>query len=174
MIGRGCLPSWGACYSSATAAGSLAPCCVIWPKRITSVSINCPSTICGDSLWGLYWAGRFLTLPFLNQWIGGFYLAALLTLSAYFTDKALNLSCRWKGVGFVPAALLLCWASWRGYNLYLRNEPSLLIIGAWLLLIVSGVAAAVRGVFGRKDFATECPISGRAGACGWLSQPWEA
>lgn len=108
-------------------------------------------------LGGLYWAGRFLTLPFLNQWIGGFYLAALLTLSAYFTDKALNLSCRWKGVGFVPAALLLCWASWRGYNLYLRNEPSLLIIGAWLLLIVSGVAAAVRGVFGRKDFATECP-----------------
>ena len=92
------------------------------------------------------WIGRFLMLPFHWQWAGGLYLAALLALSGWLTDKAVP---RIK-LGFLLPTLLLAWASWRGYNLFLRNEPSLLILGAWALLIVSGIAAGITALFRRK------------------------
>lgn len=97
-----------------------------------------------------YWAGRFLMLPFHWQWVGGLYLAALLIGSGWLADKALGCKAQWRGIGFLFPALLLGWASWRGYNLYLRNEPSLLILWTWGLLIVSGIAASVRAIV-RKD-----------------------
>lgn len=111
----------------------------------------------------LYWAGRFLMLPFQWQWVGGLYLALLLTLSAWLTDRALSLSGRWRGVGFVLPAAVLGWASYRGYNLFLRNEPSQLILWVYGLLVLSAVAALVATLLRRRAKTAEASTAATTG-----------
>lgn len=98
----------------------------------------------------LFWVGRFLMLPFQSQWIGGLYVALLLTLSAWLADKTLRVPKQWRGVGFVLPALLMGWAAYRGYNLYMRNEPSQLILWIWGLLLLTGIGAGIRALLMRK------------------------
>ena len=117
------------------------------------------------------WFGRFLMLPFHWQWVGGIYIAALLIGSGWLADKALACKAQWRGIGYLFPTLLLAWASWRGYNLFLRNEPSLLILWTWALLIVSALAAGMKVLLTKKDAEkiAEGPVSWYK-ACGlWLS-----
>lgn len=109
------------------------------------------------SLGGLFWVGRFLMLPLQNQWIGGLYVALLLTLSAWLADKSLRLRQQWCGLGFVLPALLMGWVAYRGYNLYMRNEPSQLILWVWGLLSFTGLCAGVRALLPHKAVVEQTP-----------------
>lgn len=107
----------------------------------------------------LFWVGRFLMLPLQSQWIGGLYVALLLTLSAWLADKSLRLRQQWRGLGFVLPALLMGWAAYRGYNLYMRNEPSQLILWIWGLLSFTGLCAGVRALLPHKAVAEQTPAA---------------
>ena len=124
-----------------------------------------------EPLGHVLWIGRFLMLPFHWQWVGGLYLAALLVISGWLADKALACKAQWRGIGFVLPALLLAWASWRGYNLFLRNEPSLLILWVWGLLIVSALAAGVKALLRKKtaEETAEEPVRWYKTGGLWLS-----
>lgn len=98
----------------------------------------------------LYWVGRALMLPFHSQWIGGLYLALLLTFIAWCTDRALRIASNWKGVGFVLPALLMGYAAYRNYNIFMRNEPSKLILWVWGLLLLTAIAAGVTTLCTKK------------------------
>lgn len=106
--------------------------------------------VLGLPLGKLFWVGRFLMLPFHSQWLGGLYLACLLTASAWLADRALLINGRWRGVSFVLPAAVLGWASYRGYNLFMRNEPSQLILWVYGLLLITAVAALVITLLRKK------------------------
>lgn len=108
----------------------------------------------------IYCIGRFLMLPFQWQWIGGLYLALLLTAAAWLADRALKLGGKWRGVSFVLPAMVLGWAAYRGYNLFMRNEPSVLILLTYALLLLSTLAA-VATTFLCKKPATEEDVAPR-------------
>lgn len=91
----------------------------------------------------IYWLGRFLMLPFHNQWLGGLYLAVLFTLSAWLLDRAFGFCKALRGISFLAPAVILFWAAGRDYNLFMRNEPSLLIIWTYALLIVAAMTALI-------------------------------
>lgn len=107
----------------------------------------------------LFWVGRFFLLVFKNQWVGGALMAAVLTLAARSFDAAWRRSAQWMTAGFLPILAMLGFCVFRGYNLYLRNEPStfvlltlgLLIVAALYALVVAiaqrGKATAVKGGF---------------------------
>lgn len=97
----------------------------------------------------LYWVGRFLMLPFQWQWVGGLYLAALLSLGAWLLDRGLALRKNLSGASFVVPAGILLWAVSRDYNLFLRNEPSLLIIWVYAFVVLAALVAAGRWLCGK-------------------------
>lgn len=101
-------------------------------------------------LGGLFWVGRLLMLPFQWQWVGGLYLAVLLTASAWLIDRALGLSSAWKGVGFLAPTAVMGFAAYRGYNLFMRNEPSQLILWVWGLLLISATTALIMLILRRN------------------------
>lgn len=101
----------------------------------------------------LLWFGRFLLLSFKNVWVGGTLLAALLTLTAWFFDTGRRRQTPWLGIGFLPVMALLGWMVMRGFNLFLRNEPStflLLSVGLFLLSVI--YALMVRWAQGKDSF----------------------
>lgn len=98
----------------------------------------------------IYWGGRFLMLPFMVNYVGGIYLSLLLTLTALFADKACGVARKWQGIGFILPAIIMSYAAYRGYNLFMRNEPSQLILWTWGALILAGIAALVRTLFTKK------------------------
>ncbi|MCQ2266633.1 MAG: DUF6057 family protein [Bacteroidaceae bacterium] len=109
------------------------------------------------SLGMLFWVGRFLMLPLQSQWLGGLYVALLLTLSAWLADKSLCLRQQWRGLGFVLPVLVMGWAAYRGYNLYMRNEPSQLILWIWGLLLLTSIGAGISALLLRSaDRKTDC------------------
>ena len=67
-------------------------------------------------------------LPLVNQWVGALYLATLLTSLAYFVDQMFRVSGQWKGVGFIIPVSLLSWMVSRGYDIFMRSEPSLILL----------------------------------------------
>ncbi len=111
--------------------------------------------------WGtLFWLGRLGLLPFQWQWLGGTILALLLTASAWLFDRALPRQIAWRGLGFLPALMALGWMVARGFNLFLRNEPSgFVLLSAGVLLLsaaVALVAALVRRT-ANADRVAEAP-----------------
>lgn len=102
-------------------------------------------------LGGLYWVGRVLMFPFQWQWLGGLYLAVLLTASAWLFDRALVCCKSWRGVSFVLPTLVMGWGVYRGYNLFMRNEPSKLILWVWGLLLVAAVSATIASLWSRHS-----------------------
>ena len=90
----------------------------------------------------LYWFGRFLTLVFCNRIVGGLVLAGMLTLIAWFVDRPLPQ--KWRGAGFLVPVLLMSWTVYRGYNLYFRNEPSVVMLLVVLFLLLSAVCVFFR------------------------------
>lgn len=98
----------------------------------------------------LYWGARFLLLPLGNQWLGGLYLALLLTLIAFLVDKVFRLPESWRGLGFIVPSLLMGWVVNRGYNLYMRQEPSLVILYLYVILTACIIAYLLRIVFLKK------------------------
>lgn len=91
----------------------------------------------------VYWAARFLLLPFRWGWLGGTLMALVLTLVAFLFDGIHRWRRAWAGVGFLPVWGLLAYFVWCDYNLFLRAEPSLFIVQTLLLLLVAAVAALV-------------------------------
>ena len=90
----------------------------------------------------LYWLGRFMLLIFQSRIVGGVILAGVLTLIAWLVDRPLPE--KWRGAGFLVPVLLMGWGVYRGYNLYLRNEPSLILLWTALVLILSLVCLFFR------------------------------
>ena len=101
----------------------------------------------GVALWG----GRFLLLAFNNIWVGGTLLAALFTLTAWLFDTGRRRTS-WQGIGFLPVMALLGWMVMRGFNLFLRNDPSIFVLLSVGLLLLSALyALIVKWVQGRQS-----------------------
>lgn len=114
----------------------------------------------------VYWAARYVLLVFLNKWVGGVLMALVLTLSAWFFDRALAHPFKCvrllRGIGFLPVVALLSWMVHRGYNLYFRCEVSTFVIWTLALFFLS-ILFAVAGHFlsRRKSSSAAVP----AGLC---------
>lgn len=108
-----------------------------------------------EPLGTLYWISRFLMLPLQNQWIGGIYLAILLTLLTWFTDRTLRVSSKWYGIGALLPACILIWAVSRGYNLFMRSEPSKVVFYIYVFLLLTGILALVISLFFKKKISAE-------------------
>lgn len=91
----------------------------------------------------LFWVGRFFLLVFKSQWIGGVLMAAVLTLAARGFDAAWSGRSRWMAAGFLPILAMLGFFVFRGYNLYLRNEPSTFVLCTLGLALVAAIYALV-------------------------------
>ena len=83
----------------------------------------------------IYWCGRFLLMMFQWQLVGGTILALLLTLSAWSIDRCM--SARLRGAGFLLPVILMTWTVSRGYNLYMRCDPSQWLVVTIIAVIVS-------------------------------------
>lgn len=99
----------------------------------------------------LYWAARYVLLIFKNQWLGGLFMAAVLTLSAWLFDRLIPASMSvLRGLGFLPAFVLLVYMVSRGYNLFLRCEISTFVIQFMALFLVSLIVGAVGYFLNRR------------------------
>lgn len=102
-----------------------------------------------DQDWGtLYWGGRYLMLAFKSACLGGLLVAALLTLATWATDRFLCLPRYLRGLSAILPFALLWWMVGRGYSLFYKNEPSLIVLYPLLLalgtLLLAGIAALVK------------------------------
>lgn len=97
----------------------------------------------------LFWMGRFFLLVFKSQWLGGVLMAGVLTLAARGFDTVWGVRSRWVGAGFLPVFALLGFFVFRGYNLYLRNEPSTFVLLTLGLLMVATLCALIMAIVRR-------------------------
>ena len=97
----------------------------------------------------IYWAGRFLMLIFQWKWVGAVLLSLWLTVSAWCIDRMLPRF--FTGTGFLLPSLLLCWVAGRGYNIYMRTDPSawLVTVLGWTLFV--GIIALLLAAFVKKN-----------------------
>lgn len=101
-------------------------------------------------LGGIYWLARWALLAYKCLWVGALLLAFVYTLTARLTDYALRLPRRFEGVGFIVPLTQVGWMLWRGTNLYYKNEPSLFIVVAMCVLLVTALAALAVWVVVRR------------------------
>lgn len=98
----------------------------------------------------VYWCARWLLLSYKCVWVGGLFMAAIYTLTAWLADRALCLPRRWEGLGFALPVAQMAWVLWRGINIYYKNEPSLFIVLAVGVLALVAVLALVSWFITRK------------------------
>lgn len=91
----------------------------------------------------LIWAARFLLVPFQNQWLGGGFMALLLTLIAALLETGLPRGSRYSGWGFLPAVGLLFYFVEQDFNLFLRHEPSTFMLTTIAAVGISCIYAAI-------------------------------
>lgn len=92
----------------------------------------------------VFWAMRYLLLPFKLPLLGTTLYALLLTLLAMAVRRTFNLSSRLWALSFLPSWGLLIWMAWRGINLYYKAEPSLFMTLTIGLLLIFGIGAGVQ------------------------------
>ena len=110
-----------------------------------------------DQAYGqLYWWGRYLLLVYKSALLGGLLLALLLTAATYCLDRFLCLP-RWlRGISAIPAFALLWWMVSRGYSLFYKNEPSVIVLYPLALALIAAAAAGLTVLvkrFARKGAA---------------------
>lgn len=99
----------------------------------------------------LYWGGRFLLMIFQWPWLGTLFIALLLTFCAWCVDRLIP--HKFHGAGFAVPAAILWWTIYRGYNLYMRCDPSQWLVVAVVITAVFAIAALIRAFIGKKT----CP-----------------
>lgn len=102
--------------------------------------------------WGLlFYAGRWLLLPFLNVWVGAVVMALVLTASTVLLDRAIGLASRLNSLcSFIPG-LVLGWIVFRGTNIFHRNEPSLIVLVPLALFVFSAILALVSWMIRKRN-----------------------
>lgn len=107
-----------------------------------------------------YWLSRWGLLLFKWPWLGALCLATVYTLTAWLTDRALRLSFRWTGLGYMLPSAELGWMLWQGTRLYYRSEPSLFVLIAVALLLLATLAAVLSWLVGtRRELSRQQPSS---------------
>lgn len=91
----------------------------------------------------LYWPARYVLLTFSQAWLGGLVMSLLLTAAVALADYALRLPASWRGASALLPGALLGWMLWRGTSLYYKNEPSLIFVLPFVLLVVLALAAVL-------------------------------
>lgn len=109
----------------------------------------------------LFWLSRWVLLLFKWPIVGGVLMAAIYTLTARLSDKAFGVKRKWEGIGFFIPVAQIAWMLYRGFNLYYKNEPSLFIIIALLVLAIVAIIALVTWFVSRKKQQAEAPASVR-------------
>lgn len=127
----------------------------------------------GQPLGELYWLGRFALLSCHTPLSGALTLSTVLTLAAWLLDRALCLPLsapgrRFLGLGFMPSVALAGWMMWRGTNLYYKSEPSLFVIIAIGILILSALLAGISALVRRRWKAKPTAATGKAIPWGML------
>lgn len=102
-----------------------------------------------DKEWGtLYWGARYLMLAFRSALLGGLLLATLLTLAVWAMDRFLCLPKYLRGLSALLPFALLGWMVSRGYSLFYKNEPSVIVLYPLLLalgtLLLAGIVTLVK------------------------------
>ncbi|MBP3227733.1 MAG: hypothetical protein J6M53_02990 [Bacteroidaceae bacterium] len=98
-----------------------------------------------DGVFGsLFYAARWLLLPMRYPVVGGLLLAAVLAATGALLSQGLRLKGRWAWAAYVLPLLFFAWLPWRGFSLYFRSEPSMVVLLPTLVLGVVAVFAAVR------------------------------
>lgn len=82
----------------------------------------------------IYWIARYVLLVWKNAWVGGLFMAFVLTLSTFVIDRGLRLPRFMWGFSSILSFGLLFWMVYRGYSLFYKNEPSVIVLYPLLLL----------------------------------------
>lgn len=115
-----------------------------------------------QSLGHLYWGGRILLYAYKSQLAGGFFLAAVLTATAWAANSLFRTPAIYKGIAFLLPAAELVYFMHRGLLLYYRGEPGIIFTLPVCLLLVFGILALVARMLRGKnkavsaDTATRC------------------
>lgn len=94
--------------------------------------------------WGkVFYVSRWVLLVFKWAAVGALFLSLIYALTARCFDYAFRLPRKWEGTGFVLAVAQIGWMLYRGSNLYYKNEPSLFLLIAIVVLCVTAVLALI-------------------------------
>lgn len=119
---------------------------VLWrteQESYISTSSDTMYYLLSQSMGRLYWLFRWALLVFKWPFVGGAVLALIYTLTARLADVGFGVKRRWEGLGFVVPVAQMGWMMGRGFNLYYKNEPSLFILIAVIVLAAVAVVALI-------------------------------
>lgn len=133
-----------------------------------------------DQAYGhLYWWGRYLLLVYKSALLGGLLLALLLTAATYGLDRFLCLPRPLRGISAIPAFALLWWMVSRGYSLFYKNEPSVIVLYPLALALAALAGAGLTALVKRlarkaaaSRAATPTEAAQAAPAPLWKRLPW--
>ncbi len=113
-----------------------------------------------DQAWGnLYWLGRYILLVYNNLWLGGLFMAGVLTLTAFMLDRTFCCRGKWAGIGFVVPALEMAWLLYIGTSLYHIGEPARLTVIPMAGVVVVLVMATVAWLLRKNKVCPEKPAA---------------
>ena len=119
----------------------------------------------------VYWIGRFIMLVWKSILTGGLFMAAVLTLATFAFDRALRLPKFLNGASALLSWGLLFWMVFRGYSLFYKNEPSLIVLLPLALmfggLLLWGITALVSR-FAKKGDAESCETGKTCCKCNFI------
>ena len=104
------------------------------------------------SLGWLWIVGRALLTLYRWTFVGGTFVALLLTLGSALFGYCLRLRPLWRWLQWLPAAAWMLWTSHAGLNLYYKDEPGRILAIPFVFMLACAVIAAIR-FFMRKPSA---------------------
>lgn len=104
-----------------------------------------------QSFAGFRWLGRLLLQLYKFPWLGGLFLAAMLTLTSCFTGYILCLRGKLRGLRHLPALACVGVYTYHGINMFFESETGYILVVPFVVTVVLGVLAAIlRAVRGSR------------------------
>ena len=116
----------------------------------------------------IYIIGRYLLLMFHNKWLGGFLFSILLTAAAFLLDYTFRTPKWLRGVSALLPFGFLYYVAQQGIALFYKNEPSLFVLQATGILLVTAILALISKMILNKFFPRQAIIA----PYGWRRWSW--
>ena len=96
------------------------------------------------SLGWLWIVGRVLLTLYRWTFVGGAFVALLLTLGSCLFGYCLHLRPLWRWLQWLPAAAWMLWTAHVGLNLYYMDEPGQILVFPFVFMLACALVAAIR------------------------------
>lgn len=99
------------------------------------------------------WLGRMLLQLYKYPWLGGLFLALVLTLTSAFTGSLLSLRGRLRGLRHLPSLAYVAVVTYQGINMFFEAETGYILVIPFVAMVVLGILAGIRSLIGRTPAA---------------------